>query len=54
MELAFKLCFICQKNSKLNVIVKTHPAEFIDKVLNNILEHLEFKDVSLDVSKGRI
>ena len=43
----FKLCFICQKNSKSKIIVKAATIESIDKVLNNIKERYKFKDVSL-------
>ena len=43
----FKLCFICQKNSKSKIIVKAATIESIDKVLNNLKERYKFKDVSL-------
>ena len=46
-EIDFKLCFICQKNSKSKIIVKAATIESIDKVLNNIKEHFKFKDVSV-------
>ena len=46
-EIDFKLCFICQKNSKSKIIVKAATIESIDKVLNNIKEQYKFKDVSV-------
>ena len=46
-EIDFKLCSICQKNSKSKIIVKAATIESTDKVLNNIKEHFKFKDVSV-------
>ena len=41
----FKLCFVCQKNSKSKVIVKVATIKSIDKVLNNIEELYKYKNV---------
>ena len=46
-EIDFKLCFICQKNSKSKIIVKAATTESIEKVLDNIKERCKFKDASL-------
>ena len=44
-EIDFKLCSICQKNSKSKIIVKAATIESIDKVLNNMKERFKFKGV---------
>ena len=53
-EIDFKLCFICQKNSKSKIIVKAATIESIDKVLNNIKERFKFKDVSMSQLAERL
>ena len=49
-EIDFKLCFICQKNSKSKIIVKAATIESI----NNIKERFKFKDVSVSELAERL